>query len=188
MRGDGHAKPFSVCSEGRIDQCADAARFIRGSGLVTATRLAPQAAPSPLLRSRARRIVIRRSADLARFLDGLASDLQPAPVRIALLLEVAYRACVAAATLTAANKFAPADIAQLSDREEATRMLLAIGARFRVRCSVCGALYKEASGTSRARHRVTCRVGACAAATGWEISLPAAPASAGRPRHANSAP
>jgi hypothetical protein len=152
---------------------------------MTATTLAQHPVPLPLLRSRARHIVIRRSADLARFLDGLASDRQPAPVRIVLLLEVAYRACVAAATLTAANKLSPGEMAQLSDRVEATRMLLAIGARFRVRCSGCGGPYKEASGTSRARHRVTCRVGACAAATGWEISLPAAPSSGGRSRQAN---
>ena len=142
---------------------------------------APQAVPVPLLRASVRRIVMGRAADLARFVNRLAHDGQPVPLRIALLLEVAYRACVAATTLTEVNNLSVAEMAHLSGRQDAAGMLLAIGERFRVRCSSCGARYIEASGTSRARQIVTCRVGACAPATGWEISLPADELPRGRP-------
>jgi hypothetical protein len=143
--------------------------------MTTAPAVTP-VAPLPLLRASVRRIVISRSSDLARFVDGLACGRQPAQLRVVLLLEVAYRACVAAATLTAVNRLPTGEMTHVSERQEAAGALLAVGARFRVRCSGCGARYIEAAGTSRARHPVTCRIGACAPGTGWEIDIPTDPA------------
>jgi hypothetical protein len=140
---------------------------------MTAARAVMPVAPLPLLRASVRRIVITRSSDLARFVDGLACGRQSAQLRVVLLLEVAYRACVAAATLTAVNHLPAGEMTHVSERQEAARALLAVGSRFRVRCSGCGARYIEAAGTSRARHPVTCRIGACAPATGWDIDIPA---------------
>ena len=139
---------------------------------MTAAPALPRVVPLPLLRAYAHRIVIGRSSDLARFVDALATGREPVPLRVVLLLEVAYRACVAAATLTDANTLPEHTVSHVSERHEATRALLALGAKYRSRCSGCGVRYTEARASGRSRRTPTCRVGACAPATGWEIDIP----------------
>jgi hypothetical protein len=138
---------------------------------VTAAPAMPRVVPLPLLRAYAHRFVIGRSSDLARFIDALATGREPVPLRVVLLLEVAYRACVAAATLTDANALPEHTVTHVSERHEATRALLALGAKYRSRCSGCGARYTEGRPGPRTRRTATCRVGACAPATGWEIDI-----------------
>jgi hypothetical protein len=132
------------------------------------------ALPAPLVRAATRRIVVSKAAGLSRFVDGMACAPGPAPVRVILLLELAYRACLAAASLSATTSLSERAVRDISERRDATQLLLAGGLRYRQRCSDCGRPFPDECTPMTARlDGLLCEPGRCAPATGWENTLPA---------------
>jgi len=109
-----------------------------------------------------RRFTERQAGQHTAPVDRLACSPLAPSVRVALLLEVAHRAVMAAAAVTTGGPV-PIDVVRaVSPRSAIADELLAIGVDWRDRCAGCGLLF----GTPE--HPGRCAPGRCAPVTGWE--------------------
>ncbi len=109
-----------------------------------------------------RRFTAREASGHTRAVDRLAcSPLAPA-VRVALLLEVAHRAVLAAASVAAGGPVPVEVVRAVSPRPAAADVLLTVGIGWRDRCAGCGLPFGPVGRVGR------CAPGRCAPVTGWE--------------------
>ncbi len=109
-----------------------------------------------------RRFAQREAREHMHAVDKLACSPLAPSVRVALLLEVAHRAVMAAATVTA-NGPVPVEVVRaVSPRPAMADELLTVGIDWRDRCAGCGLPFGPAARVGR------CVPGRCAPVTGWE--------------------
>jgi hypothetical protein len=126
---------------------------------MTALRADVEAALRSLPQARAlRRAALRESEQFAHVVDRIACSPLAPSVRVVLLLEVAYRALLAASTVTASAPVPAAMVRAVSTRPAVVQRLLAMGAHWRDRCPGCGLAFGPDG----------CVPGRCCRVTGWE--------------------
>jgi hypothetical protein len=109
-----------------------------------------------------RRFAQREAGQHMHAVDKLACAPLAPSVRVALLLEVAHRAVMAAATVTASGPVPVEVVRAVSPRPAMADELLTVGIDWRDRCAGCGLPFGPAARVGR------CVPGRCAPVTGWE--------------------
>lgn len=135
------------------------------AGTVTAATVRDQASTSlralPQVQA-LRRFTVREAKQHAPMVDEIACSPFAPSVRVALLLDVAYRAVLAAASVTAGGPIPPEVVRAVSPRPAVAGRLLALSVDWRDRCSGCGMPFGPAGRPGK------CVPGQCAPVTGWE--------------------
>lgn len=109
-----------------------------------------------------RRFAVREAKRRASVVDEIACSPFAPSVRAALLLDVAYRAMLAAAAVTAGGPVPPEVVRAVSPRPAVAGRLLVLSVDWRDRCSGCGLPFGPPGRSGR------CVPGRCAPVTGWE--------------------
>jgi hypothetical protein len=109
-----------------------------------------------------RKVAVRESEQLAVTVDRIACSPFAPSLRVVLLLEVAYRALLAAASVMVTARVPATAIRAVSPRPVVASRLLVLAHAWRDRCSGCGKRF------GRAGHVHCCAPGKCAPITGWE--------------------
>ena len=112
-----------------------------------------------------RRVAIRETDKFANTVDRIACSPFASALRVVLLLEVAYRALAAAASVTATAHVPAGAVRAVSPHPVLAHRLLAIGQAWQDRCAACGRPY------GRTGFVHCCAPGRCAPITGWEPRL-----------------
>lgn len=109
-----------------------------------------------------RKVAVRESEQLALTVDRVACSTFAPSLRVVLLLEVAYRALLAAVSVMVTTRVPAAAVRAVSPRPVVAGRLLALGHAWRDRCSACGKRF------GRSHYVNCCAPGKCAPITGWE--------------------
>lgn len=109
-----------------------------------------------------RGFALRQSGQHTAPVDRLACSPLAPSVRAALLLEVAHRAVLAAAAVTAGGSVPIEVVRAVAPRSAVAGELLTVGVDWRDRCADCGLPFGPVERPGR------CVPGRCAPVTGWE--------------------
>lgn len=109
-----------------------------------------------------RNSALREAEPLAVTVDRIACSPFAPSLRVVLLLEVAHRALLAAASVMVTARVPAAAVRAVSPRPVASSRLLVVAHAWRDRCSGCGKRF------GRSGHVHCCAPGRCAPITGWE--------------------